>query len=473
MHGTSCFLRTAGWLACVAALVVNSAAADETSIHGRVMGQTAEAEHLGPISGATVEFQQGGKAVATVTTDKDGYYQIRPLQPGQYEYHLVADSFKEEKEGRGFQLKAEGASVLDFVMTKEPPKDDPKEDPKNKPGKKKPEPPKPDESKPEEGKKPGRNKKPETPAETPNDDGNPNAAAPPGEGMLRVMVVEKLEDGETKPVPRATVKVRPGTGGLIREKTAGPRGGSQFQVPPGEWRVAAVAPGYTLASAPTVQVPVDGRSLATVTLLKAEDPKPKTPAQPPAPGSPRPATRPTPAADGEPENDGSRAKFFGAKVEGTRIVYLVDSSNSMKNGKFTKAAEELMKSVKGLSERQKFYVLFFSDTMHPMFEPDAPADMVPATWLHVRRLERMVGEMQMQKGTNAKEAAQRAFELKPDVIYILSDGAFTDRTRPFLMRENTATKVPIHTIGFRTSERGEDALQAISDRYGGTYTEVP
>lgn len=462
MHGTSCFLRAAAWLACAATFFVNSAAADETSVHGRVMGQTAEAEHLGPISGATVEFQQDGKAIATATTDKDGYYQIRPLQPGQYEYHLIADSFKEEKEGRGFQLKAEGASVLDFVMTQESPKDDPGKDPKNKPGRKKPEPPKPDET------KPGRNKKPEAPSESPNDDGNPNATAPPGEAMLRVVVVEKLEDGDTKPVPRATVKVRPGTGGLIREKTAGPRGGSQFQVSPGEWRVAAAAPGYAMASAPTVQVPVDGRSLATVVLTKAADLK--SPAQPRTPGAPPAATS---VPDAEAENDGSRAKFFGAKVEGTRIVYLVDSSNSMKNGKFTKAAEELMKSVKALSVRQKFYVLFFSDTMHPMFEPDAPADMVPATWLHVRRLERMVGEMQMQKGTNAKEAAQRAFELKPDVIYILSDGAFTDRTRPFLMRENAAAKVPIHTIGFRTSERGEDALQAISDKYGGTYTEVP
>lgn len=470
MHGTSCFLRTTGWLACAATLFVNSASADETSVHGRVMGQTAEAEHLGPISGATVEFQRDGKSVAKVTTDKDGYYQIRPLQPGQYEYHLVANSFKEEKEGRGFQLKAEGASVLDFVMTKEPPKDDPKEKPRNKkPGESKPEDKKPDESKPDEGTKPGRNKKPEKPAETPNDDGNPNAAAPPGEGVLGVRVVEKLEDGGTQPVPRATVKVRPGKGGPIREKTAGPRGFSQFHVTPGEWRVAAVAPGYSMSLAPPVEVPVDGRGVTTVTLTKCLVPTPAKPGHPP--GSPLATPPANPSA--EPENDGSRATFFGAKAKATRIVYLVDSSNSMKNGKFTKAAEELMKSVKALSERQKFYVLFFSDTMHPMFEPDAPADMVPATWLNITRLDRKVGEMEMKKGTNAKEAAQRALELKPDVIYILSDGAFTDATRRFLMRQNTATNVPIHTIGFRTSERGEDTLQAISDKYGGTYTEVP
>lgn len=463
MHGTFCFLRAAGWLVCAASLFARTAAADETSVHGRVMGQTVEAEHLGPISGAKVEFKRDGKPVATVSTDKDGYYQIRPLQPGQYEYHLVADSFKEEKEGRGFQLKAEGASVLDFVMTKEPSK----QDPKKKPGTKKPDQPKPDESKPEEGTKPGRNKKPETPAETPNDDGNPDAAPSPGQGVLGVRVMEKLEDGSTKPIPRATVKVRSGAGGSIREKSTGPKGASGFQVTPGEWRVAAVAPGYSQSPARPVQVPVDGRGATTITLTKRVDHGPMPP------GSPPRATLPAIAAPAEPENDGSRATFFGAKVEATRIVYLVDSSNSMKGAKFAKAAEELMKSVKGLSERQKFYVLFFSDTMHPMFEPDAPADMVPATWLHVTRLERMVGEMQMKLGTNAKEAAQRAFELKPDVIYILSDGAFTDPTRRFLMRENTAPKVPIHTIGFRTSERGEDALHAISDKYGGTYTEVP
>jgi hypothetical protein len=71
--------------------------------------------------------------------------------------------------------------------------------------------------------------------------------------------------------------------------------------------------------------------------------------------------------------------------------------------------------------------------------------------------------------------------LRPDAIYLLSDGEFTDRgtTASWLKTENlvedeiggTKPIVTIHTIGFYSEDNGE--LKDIADSYGGTYRFVP
>ena len=59
------------------------------------------------------------------------------------------------------------------------------------------------------------------------------------------------------------------------------------------------------------------------------------------------------------------AEFFGVKAGGRKFVFIVDSSLSMKNGKFEAACYELEQAVRRLSEDQLFYVMFFDwDSNH-------------------------------------------------------------------------------------------------------------
>lgn len=170
--------------------------------------------------------------------------------------------------------------------------------------------------------------------------------------------------------------------------------------------------------------------------------------------------------------EGSAASFFGAVSQGKRFVYVVDNSNSMRrNANFQKACDELLGSVSELSPKQKFYVIFFSDTDHPMFEPSLAPDLVEASSANRARLQQWVAGLKLIRGTNGKSAIKRALSLKPDAIYLLTDGQFTDDTERYLLGLED-NKVPIHTIGFR-SRRGEAVLQRISEKHQGTYTYVP
>lgn len=166
-----------------------------------------------------------------------------------------------------------------------------------------------------------------------------------------------------------------------------------------------------------------------------------------------------------------KAAFFGSVSSGKRFIFVVDNSNSMKNGKFTKACQEMLESVSNLSPKQKFLVILFSDHSHIMFEPDPPADLVPIDSLTWAKLKKWVKEMPLYRGTNAKDSMRRALAYKPDAIYLLTDGMFTDDTEKYLLGLKD-TSIPIHTIGF-TSRKGEETLKRIADKFGGSYTFVP
>ncbi|HEY1381434.1 MAG TPA: carboxypeptidase-like regulatory domain-containing protein, partial [Gemmataceae bacterium] len=85
-------------------------------VHGRV--QTAPADGLRPVAGATVEFKDAaGKVAATATADAGGYYKA-DLPAGTYSYMVRADGFRTEQSGRGVVLRlSDGYAVYDFTLS--------------------------------------------------------------------------------------------------------------------------------------------------------------------------------------------------------------------------------------------------------------------------------------------------------------------------------------------------------------------
>jgi von Willebrand factor type A domain len=179
------------------------------------------------------------------------------------------------------------------------------------------------------------------------------------------------------------------------------------------------------------------------------------------------------------------AQFFGVKASGRRFVFIVDSSNSMRGGKFEAAKEELMYAIRRLSKEQAFYIIFFDqDAERMLLPPDTePALLpVPAVNANINRAEQWVGTVVNELRTDPHDAVKFAIEMVPDAIYLLTDGKFTDRgqTERYLKSNNfideplegRRPKVVIHTICFWQKD-GEETLQAIAKAYGGTYRFVP
>jgi hypothetical protein len=66
-----------------------------------------------------------------------------------------------------------------------------------------------------------------------------------------------------------------------------------------------------------------------------------------------------------------------------------------------------------------------------------------------------------------------AIRMKPDAIYLLTDGEFdTGVIEKVIAAQPQSKKIPIHTIAFE-SQAGEATLQTISRVTGGTYRHVP
>lgn len=163
--------------------------------------------------------------------------------------------------------------------------------------------------------------------------------------------------------------------------------------------------------------------------------------------------------------------FFNSTSLAQRIVFVVDASSSMEGRKFERAKEELLTAVSNLGSTQRFFVYFFSDKDYAMFAPRTPTDMVQLDTKNWEQLLRWVNEQSLVPDTRPRRAMQRAFGLRPDVIFLLTDGDFNDDTYEYLMRLSNY-KVRVNTIGFDVGENSREVLEKIARKFRGEFTEV-
>jgi hypothetical protein len=189
-------------------------------------------------------------------------------------------------------------------------------------------------------------------------------------------------------------------------------------------------------------------------------------------------------AGGQPSDMASQ--FFGLSGGGNHFVYLVDNSGSMdqiaRDG-FDVARRELLRAVDQLTAEQRFYVIFFGEQTLRMRLDDptsSPSRSVYATEANKAALRRWAMTIEMQPGKWPEEALQFAFELRPDSIFLLTDGQMSQRVMPLIREGNIVETLldgpkprsRIHTLGFHNRE-GEAQLQAIAKENGGSYRFVP
>ncbi len=174
--------------------------------------------------------------------------------------------------------------------------------------------------------------------------------------------------------------------------------------------------------------------------------------------------------------------FCGVEGGGNHVVYLVDSSKSMGQA-FASARDELLRSIQALSPEQRFYVIFFDadpDYMR-VSNPDAdePRSLL-ATPANKAALQQWAMNIRMDEGRAPYDPLQFALALKPEVIFLLSDGEFPERIESLLGEENRVENLfgdqqrisIVHTIGYH-SRQGEDRMRRIAEQNGGKYRHVP
>jgi hypothetical protein len=192
---------------------------------------------------------------------------------------------------------------------------------------------------------------------------------------------------------------------------------------------------------------------------------------------------------------GGGTTFMGVRTEAKDIIYLVDFSASMRDadGREEFLKRELGRSIDGLRDGCRFTVILFGLSPQEGAKLVKKADgsdvwtnavPMPPTkeWVKATAANRQQAISWVQRrapdpqsGSGTWDSMRMALEMKPEAIFLLTDGEFNDQDlrdlRAEIERGNAGGLTQINTVAF-ASEYDVQSLQAIANENHGTYRRV-
>lgn len=179
---------------------------------------------------------------------------------------------------------------------------------------------------------------------------------------------------------------------------------------------------------------------------------------------------------------GPESTFLGTKGGNARnVVFVIDRSGSMVST-FDNLRMEMVRSISELSDtEQAFHIILFAQGNPIELAIDGRKMLQPASLPNQKAAAAFLQEVQPFGSTDPIPALKRAFAVlrearrKGKLIYLLTDGRFTDNEAVFrlISQMNSDKSVLINTFlyGQRPPEAVE-AMERIADENGGKYTFV-
>lgn len=182
------------------------------------------------------------------------------------------------------------------------------------------------------------------------------------------------------------------------------------------------------------------------------------------------------------------AQFFGASASGGFFCFLIDGSPSMKGGAWDAAHAELIRSLSSLSEKQRFYIMFYNkDELNRVLDPETgkPARTgLYATKANLQAAANWLNTLEIGPGGGQSKVLEAALELEPDAIFYLTDGEMTSGVEDYIFKmlrtnnrvsdivEGELVRIPINAIAYY-SEKGMSFMQQIAAENRGQFKYVP
>jgi len=182
----------------------------------------------------------------------------------------------------------------------------------------------------------------------------------------------------------------------------------------------------------------------------------------------------------------TRTQVFGLAEEAASFVYVFDRSQSM-NSTLSISSEgallfsitpleaakaELLRSIGDLDRHQAFQIIFYNHEVTFFAPPTRTRRLVAADATNKRRAGYFVEAMPGEGGTYHLEPLELALRMRPDVIYLLTDGeAKDDPTEVDLdrLRGLNRGRTRIQVIHFCFVPRPAESLVALAKQNGGRY----
>lgn len=159
-----------------------------------------------------------------------------------------------------------------------------------------------------------------------------------------------------------------------------------------------------------------------------------------------------------------QSSFCGIRARGTFFVFVVDCSGSMGEAeRWLRVRHELRHTLSALQFPQRYLVIFYND--RPLVMPGGVP--LSATRTNISRTLAWVGRTLPDGPTDPRESMMLALGLRPDAIFLVSDGEYPEGVPAVIEQSNTA-RTPIHCIDLSGGAGGTD-LQRIAATSGGSY----
>ena len=180
---------------------------------------------------------------------------------------------------------------------------------------------------------------------------------------------------------------------------------------------------------------------------------------------------------GGPTGPTAKVSVFGsADAEGRSFVFVMDRSQSMGGdglGAITAAAKELQTALARLKEEHKFQVIAYNQK--PLYM--TKRELVPASDANKKELLKFLGNLPAFGATEHEVGLNAALRLKPDVIFLFTDGGdplLNEAQLRDLRKEAKQQGCTIHCLHFGTGPLTDDNhfLKRLAQQTGGSYVYI-
>lgn len=168
--------------------------------------------------------------------------------------------------------------------------------------------------------------------------------------------------------------------------------------------------------------------------------------------------------------------FFGLEAHGRRFVYVLDRSGSMgepDNKPLAAAKKEVLASLSRLDGVHQFFVIFYNEDPVVFNPTGGGRQLVFADEQNKRSARRFIESVQAFGGTRHNEALLKAVALRPDVLFLLTDGEPKDDLTPdelSRLRRLNGGIAQIHVIQFAESPYERNSLVQLATENRGQHT---
>ncbi len=171
----------------------------------------------------------------------------------------------------------------------------------------------------------------------------------------------------------------------------------------------------------------------------------------------------------------AQVSLFGVKAEGSKFVYVLDRSGSTEGKLLAAAKAEILASIEKIDDVHQFQLVVYNESPKA-FNPAGPnGQLAFGTDANRAAVKKFLGTIEADGGTDHVAALSLAIRMRPDVIFLLTDGdkpLLSDRQLARI--DHIGPGITIHAIQFGEGPQrgGRGWMGKLAKQSGGEYRYV-